>query len=448
MAAASHITVERIEDHAQRSAFEIKDDSGGLNTRLADGDIVRIDPIASNYRDTVTLRGAVANSGHFRWSAGMRLSDLIPDRDSLVTRGYWWHRTQLGLPAPEFTSAASESPSDGLTSKTASLGTNPLAAEMTASTALSVPGQQTDWDYAVIERLDPATMTTSLIPFNLGKLVFEHDRTQDLVVQAGDVVTIFSQDDIHLPADRKTKYVRLEGEVANAGVYSVAPGDTLRSLVARAGGPTAKAYLYGAEFTRESTRVLEQQRLDEYEQLLEHQLQRSAAKSPLSGSAATVQTLTKQVRQLRATGRIVLSFSPSSHGVNDFPEIALEDGDKLLIPPRPATVQVIGAVFNQNAFLSTEQAKVGDYLKLAGGPVRDADQRQIYVLRADGSVVHRQGSGTILEPSNLNNVHLYPGDTVVVPEKAVRPKGMVGLMGWSQWASEMSLGAASSEVLK
>ena len=447
MAASSHITIDRIDDHARRSAFEIKDDAGGLSTGLADGDIVRIDPIASNYRDTVTLRGAVANPGHFRWSAGMRLSDLIPDRDSLVTRGYWWHRTQLGLPAPEFTSAGGESPSAGLTSKAPSLGTNPLAAEMTASSELSVPGQQTDWDYAVIERLDPATMTTSLIPFNLGKLVFEHDRTQDLAVQAGDVVTIFSQDEIHMPADRKTKYVRLEGEVVNAGVYSVAPGETLRSLVARAGGLTAKAYLYGAELTRESTRVLEQQRLDEYNQRLEHLFERSAAKAPASGGAAAVQTLLKQVRQLHSTGRIVLSFSPSSRSVSDLPDIALEDGDKLLIPPRPATVQVIGAVFNQNAFLCTEAARVGDYLKLAGGPTREADQRQIFVLRADGSVVHRQGSGTLLELSNLNNVRLYPGDTVVVPEKAERPKG-AGLLGWSQWASKMSLGAASAEVLK
>ena len=234
----------------------------------------------------------------------------------------------------------------------------------------------------------------------------------------------------------------------NAGVYSVAPGETLRSLVSRAGGLTAKAYLYGAEFNRESTRVLEQQRLDEYEQRLEHQLQRSAAKSPALGAgASSIQSLMKQVRQLRATGRIVLSFSPSGQSVNDFPEIALEDGDKLLIPPRPATVQVIGAVFNQNAFLCTEQAKVADYLKLAGGPVKEADQRQIYVLRADGSVMHGKGRGAILESSNLSNVRLYPGDTVVVPEKTVRPKGM-GFMGWSQWASEMSLGAASASVLK
>ena len=110
MAVGSHISIDRIADHARRSAFELADDAEGLDARLADGDIVRVDPIASNYRDTVTLRGSVANPGHFRWRPGMHLSDLIPDRDSLVTRGYWWRRTQLGLPAPEFMAAADQQP--------------------------------------------------------------------------------------------------------------------------------------------------------------------------------------------------------------------------------------------------------------------------------------------------------------------------------------------------
>ncbi len=105
MAAGSHISIDRIKGHAQRSAFELANDAEGLGAKLADGDIVRIDPIASSYRDTVTLRGSIANPGRFRWRPGMRLSDLIPDRDALVTRGYWWRRTQLGLPAPEFTAA-------------------------------------------------------------------------------------------------------------------------------------------------------------------------------------------------------------------------------------------------------------------------------------------------------------------------------------------------------
>jgi len=119
-------------------------------------------------------------------------------------------------------------------------------------------------------------MATSLLPFDLGKLVLSHDASQDLELQPGDIVTVFSQDDIPQPMDRQTKYVRLEGEFAHAGVYSVLPGETLRSLVVRAGGLTDKAYLYGAEFTRKSTQVIERSVLKEYADRLEHQLARSS----------------------------------------------------------------------------------------------------------------------------------------------------------------------------
>ena len=205
-------------------------------------------------------------------------------------------------------------------------------------------------------------MTTSLIPFDLGKLVLQHDSSQDLALQAGDVVTIFSQDDIRLPIDRETKYVQLEGEIVNAGVYSVLPGETLRVLVERAGGLTSKAYLFGAEFTRKSTQVIEQQRLNEYSDHLEHLMQRNAITGPGGDSeggsndlqaalASANQRLVARLRQARATGRIVLNVSPDSSSTSDLPDMALEDGDRLTIPSRPATIQVIGAVFNQNAFL-------------------------------------------------------------------------------------------------
>jgi len=101
VASGGLISIERIKDHAERRAFELKADAEGLATQLADGDIVRINSIASNYRETVTLRGSVANPGRFLWHDGMRLSDLMPDKDSLVSRDYWWRRTQLGLPAPK-----------------------------------------------------------------------------------------------------------------------------------------------------------------------------------------------------------------------------------------------------------------------------------------------------------------------------------------------------------
>ena len=121
-----------------------------------------------------------------------------------------------------------------------------------------------DWSYAVIERQSKENLTTSLLPFNLGKLVLEGDASQNLELLPGDVVTIFSKADIRVPQAQQTRYVRLEGEVVSSGVYSVLPDETLRHLVERAGGVTADAYLYGSEFTRESTRRVQQQRLNEY----------------------------------------------------------------------------------------------------------------------------------------------------------------------------------------
>jgi protein involved in polysaccharide export with SLBB domain len=517
VASGGRISVERIEDHAQRRAFELKTDAAGLATPLADGDIVRINPIASDYRETVTLRGSVANPGRFLWHVGMKLSDLMPDRDSLVSRDYWWRRTQLGLPAPEFvpsldalapqpqtgrfsTQQTGSSPmqqSGGLpvrqtgrlpnavsnallqqqssndypsaamrklsdTRASAEAGTlggievnNPMGRE----TALLRPAFETDWNYAVIERLDTATMATSLLPFDLGKLVLSHDASQDLELQPGDIVTVFSQDDIPQPMDRQTKYVRLEGEFAHAGVYSVLPGETLRSLVVRAGGLTDKAYLYGAEFTRKSTQVIEAQRLKEYADRLEHQLARSSIAMSNAASGASQESgqqgqiasvdraLIERLRQVQPTGRIVLDLNPHSAGENQLPETQLEDGDQLLVPPVPATIQVIGAVLNQNAFLYRSGARVGQYLHMAGGPNRDADHGQIFVLRADGSVTGRSAGQSIFY-SGFQDARLYPGDTIVVPEKNVGPGAMREFLSWTQIFSQLALGAAAIDVIK
>jgi protein involved in polysaccharide export with SLBB domain len=495
IASGGRIAVERTADHAQRSAFELQPDAEGLATLLVDGDTVRIDPIVSSYRETVTLRGSVANPGHFLWHQGMRLSDLMPDRDSLLSRDYWWRRTRLGLPAPEFVSSNSSpvpqaesvrhsqaasgerqavSPGDRFTAMSKSTDTQHETSAGTLANSevngqtereaeLIRPEFQTNWNYAVIERMDTSTMATSLIPFDLGKLVLGHDASQDRELQPGDVVTIFSQNDIHLPVDGQTKYVRLEGEFVHAGVYSVLPGESLRSLVERAGGLTDKAYLYGSEFTRKSTQAIEQQRLREYSDRLEHQLTRGAIKMAGAGiggansgsqdaaQQAQVATFDRELlthlRQLQPTGRIVLNLRPQSMGDHALPEIPLEDGDQLQVPSTPATIQVVGAVQNQNAFLYRNNARAGEYLHLAGGVNRDADRGQIFILRADGSVTGH-GAGQSIFASGFDNIRLYPGDTIIVPEKNVSPGAMREFLSWTQVFSQLALGAAAINVIK
>jgi protein involved in polysaccharide export with SLBB domain len=101
ISAEARISIERIENHNDRMAMEVAYDAAGLATPVADGDLVRVYSILPKYQKTIILRGNTANPGRFAWRQGMHISDLIPDRDSLITRNYWWRRARLGLPAPE-----------------------------------------------------------------------------------------------------------------------------------------------------------------------------------------------------------------------------------------------------------------------------------------------------------------------------------------------------------
>jgi polysaccharide biosynthesis/export protein len=435
IASDAKINVDRIENHSHRHAFEIPASTAGLSTLLIDGDIVRINPIVSNFKETVTLRGAVVNPGRFGWHAGMRLSELIPDRDALVKRDYWWNRTKLGLPVPELAAPAE---AQGADSKPA---------------AVASPGAQTNWNYAVIERLLPSNMKATLIPFNLGKLVLDHDLSQDLELQPSDVVTIFSQEDIKVPIREQTKYVRLEGEFVHPGIYSISPDDTLRSLVARAGGFTQQAYLYGAFFTRESTRRIEQKELNEFADQLEHQLERnSMASAGTFDSAANQQAISvnrnliQKIRNIHATGRIVLNMLRGGNDGYELPDMHLEDSDRLEVPFTPETIQVIGAVYDPHAFLYHTGAKAGEYLHLAGSVTRDADKKRIFVLRADGSVANHD-SDPRLFAHGFSSLGLLPGDSIVVPEKNVHSSAMNKALAWTQALSQSSVAALEVNAL-
>ncbi len=437
IASGAHLSLERIEDHAQRRAFEVAPDGEGLATSLRDGDIVRVDPIVSSFRETVTLRGGVANPGHFGWHAGMRLSELMPDRESLEQREYWWHRTQLGLPAPEL--AAPAGPASAMP------GNKPAAVRS--------PSAETNWNYAVIERLTPGTMKTTLIPFNLGKLVLEHDMAQDQELMAGDVITIFTIADLQIPINEQTKYVSLEGEFVHPGIYSVSPDETLRSVVERAGGLTKQAYLYAAAFTRRSTQALEQRDVNEFADQLEHELVRSSMGSVgIVNPAASQQALSlnqgliARIRNTRASGRIVLHTRVDQTGAYELPEMHLEDGDRLVIPFAPETVQVIGAVFNPHAFIYRTGARVGGYLRLAGGPNRDADRARIFILRADGTVTSHNSDGSLFA-RGFNDLKLYPGDSIMVPEKNLRLSPLTHLLAWTSALSQASVPAVEASLL-
>ncbi len=459
VAAGSTVRLDRIYEHTSRSITDVglaQEDAIQLQT----GDILSVTSVIDRFADAVTLRGNVANPGRYVWHPGMRISDLIPNKESLITRNYWRKRNQLGQlvqdyqpdvadsmraqegagqdgsliegslkeGALEVHGNASDKRADASQRGTASgdPGGNSVGAALTgnngpfgAKTDVILSAPDIYWNYAVIERQNPVDLTTSLIPFDLGKIVLQGDSTQNYELLPGDVVTIFSKADVRVPSNQQTRFIRLEGEFNAVGVYSVLPGETLRALLRRVGGFTPDAYLYASEFTRESTRRVEEQRLHEYADTLEAQISAvtsnnearaitSTDQLAAGASEADARTAVARLRNISPIGRIVLDLQPDSQGIDAVPDIALEDGDRFVVPRVPANVTVQGQVYNANAFIYAPNQRVLNYLKRAGGPDREADKKRLFLLRADGSVVSRQYADVLHTP-------IYPGDTIVVP---------------------------------
>jgi protein involved in polysaccharide export with SLBB domain len=566
-ASLSRASLERIDAEQHQRVEDVVLNAAGQGTPMRDGDIVRVLTISPSFDKTVTVRGNVADPGRFGWHPGMKLSELLPNSESLVTRDYWQKRNQLGLPSPVFQpdyaqrftayrqnqaesqrqyflylqrdqerrlsdqqqaaqsaqqgqgtagaggtggTANATAPSPNLNAQATSSNSNAygnsnsdlppppeeqqpgtipnqlpqnnqtvnphantigggsladqqrMARTENTSTArylndVSLMAPEIDWSYAVIERMDPVTLKTSLIPFDLGKLVREHDPSQDLAVEPHDVITIFSQADILVPQSQQTKLIRIEGEVEHAGIYSAEPGETLRHLIERAGGLTPNAYLFGAELTRESTRIVQQQRLDDYVTQLELATDRSGAASAAgaisptdqtanAASLAATQLLITRLRQLRASGRVVLALAPDAVNVDNLPNLPLQDGDRFIVPPKPSSVNVVGAVYEQSSFLFDPQRRVFGYMKQAGGANRDADNKHAFVIRADGSVMSRDSAKTFWG-NEFDQSRIHPGDTIVVPERTYRGNGIRTLLNFSQLFSSIALGAGALAVI-
>jgi protein involved in polysaccharide export with SLBB domain len=430
VAQARQATIERIDNRRARVVEQVDLDFNAAQRPVKDGDLVSVLAILPKFENAVTLRGKVATPLRYPYRPGMRIRDLIPDKDALITPDYY-KRQNLAVRT------------DILTQEQLTTNVRRLADEI-------------NWDYAVIERQKQTDLSTELIPFNLGKVVLENDPAANLPLQPGDVVTVFSKTDVAAPAGRRPVIVSLEGEFNFAGVYQAQPKETLRQLVVRVGGLTERAYVFGAHFMRESTRREQEERLRIAIERLEQDLQRAAVTraqsvvTPEDTAALKQETeaqraLVVRLKALRPSGRIVLEL-PESPTVASLPDIELEDGDRLVIPQLPSQVSVFGTVFNEASFLYAPDKSVNDYLTLAGGPRKEADKSSIYVLRADGSVVSKRQSGFL--SASFSGSRLMPGDAIVVPEDFERTTWMKDLKDWTQIFFQFGLGVAALEVLR
>ncbi|MGB7603650.1 MAG: SLBB domain-containing protein, partial [Candidatus Sulfotelmatobacter sp.] len=529
VADTSKITIERFVDHTARKTLEFPYDEQSRAEPLKDGDIVRVFSIVPRFEDTVTLRGNVANPGRYPWRPGMRVRDLIPDAQALLTRRYWRNRaaivngsaTEYPIPSPATQNARNNqnqpqtngptqngaTPSGTAAPGTAASGTpestqnntaanvlpqgtggganttnslyaqselSPSANQTPSPSGTSTPSSQQslqmstatpypnvvkdiaedvrryapeiNWDYAIIQRVNPVDLSSKLVWMSPRKAIIEKDEASNLELQAGDIVTIFSQRDISVPQADRSQYVIVEGEVLRPGVYKLETNETLRSVLIRAGGLTSDAYVYGSQLIRESARVDQQKSLNELAQTMEVQIRQSAMSAAASTNPgdlpelmAAQQAIITQLRNTRASGRVALPVKPKDTSIADLPDIAMEDNDRLSIPHVPSTVSVVGDVYNPGSFIYEARNSAGAYLEIAGKGKPQSDLHHAFVLRANGVVVAANNVNGLFEGAKFNRLRLYPGDQIVVPYKLPTGAFIRGLQGWTQVSSQLAL---------
>lgn len=292
-------------------------------------------------------------------------------------------------------------------------GIYPYSANMTIPELVSAAGGLTESAY--LDEMEISRFYTDKKTV-AGRNTFIQTLSEEMAngytfLQAKDVVQIR-----RIPQWYEEQYVELSGEFTFPGRYLVRDGDSLKDVIERAGGFTDLAYPGAAVFIRESVATKNQQELKRLEKALGKQLEIAMAAKSMS---ATIATQTTSIDMEKITnliepddqmglGRVAIDlmgqFSGSKDAVEVFPN------DKLFVPRKPATVQILGEVQMNSAHVFDSELSLSDYLELAGGTTDFADDGAVYVIRADGRVVRPNDNWFSYADSNIK-----PGDTIVVP---------------------------------
>ena len=439
-------------------------DAAGLNKRVRPGDLLTVQSVMPEFGNTVSLRGNVAQPLRSPWREGMTVRDLIPGRAFLMSQASIKRQNEVLL-SDDARQRARSGRFDDARSDSAPKGNDrqPTDNADTLAARIGKLVDEVNFEYAVVERVDADRVKVKLIPFNLGQALDDPASPENLALQPGDIVTVFSVNDVRVPQAKRQVFVRVEGEVHRPGIYQMSPGEGLAQLLDKAGGLTPDAYLFGAAFYREEVRRNQQAALQQLVNRLESQVQGriSNAAANVSGvEAAAVAQLRLQaeaeaqkqalqrLRELQPTGRIMLGLQGLDARQTQLPALKLETQDRLVIPNRPDFVYVLGSVNTESALIWREGLEVKDYLDqsgLTGG----ADLDEMFVIRADGSVISEQRTGWF---SSVQGTKVLPGDVIVLPEKTNRESA------WSvftrnakditQIIYQFSLGAAAIKTLR
>lgn len=375
----SRLQVIRVQDSARQVVFESAFEETDVdNLKVRPGDILRVFQVVRDTR-VVRLSGSVFKPGEYGISDGLTVKKLIEMAGGL----------------------------------------KPFAYREDAELTRVKP--------------TPAGPKTEKLIINLSKAL-EGDPAHNIPLIEDDYLFVRN-----VPEWKLYRTVNISGEVRFPGTYTIKDGETLSSLIERAGGYTDKAYFSGAVFTRESVRELQQRHLDEAINRLELQLL-SESTEALKTSLSIEETREKQLtadfqrraliakmKSARAKGRIAIRLAEVEELKGGTSDLVLEEGDHLHIPQQPSQVQVIGAVYNQTAFVYNPDAPLSTYIDMAGGLTEDADSSEMYVLKIDGTAISKKDArgwglawdkeGSRWVSGRFMSRRLDPGDTIVVPQE-------------------------------
>lgn len=451
----NRIKVERVEAHQRKEMLSVNVGQGVdvkasedvfSRFKVQDGDVITVSPILPYSNRTVYLQGHVFRPGKYPFKDGFKVTDLIGSYDDLLPepadRGeiirlhppdfsptvipFSLHGViSKSVPAPSlepfdtvrvFGRYDTDAPKVSIFGDVLRPGEYPLSERMTAADLLRIAGGFKRSAYR------PVADLTSYAVVDGDHVDLEHREVQieralageadtDVLLKPGDVLTIRQ---IGGWADIGGA-IAVAGEVMHPGRYGIQRGEHLSSILKRAGGFSSEAYPYAALLDRAAVReATAKSREDMVTKIQEQGF--SGSRTEALSSQRERQQLIARLRQIQPSGRMLIHITGNIAKWENTPvDVEIRAGDALYIPKKPNFVMVAGQVYNPTAITFSPGKHAGWYLKQAGGPTSLANKKDIFVVRANGTVVGR-GSGEWWTGNALGTT-LLAGDTVFVPEK-------------------------------
>jgi polysaccharide export outer membrane protein len=292
-------------------------------------------------------------------------------------------------------------------------------------------------DHASLSRMAVGKSQTDVvtIDFSPGKAM-AGDAFNDIALRPADNIYIREIPRYNEALERK---ISLEGEFKFPGEYTFTEGERLSSVIARAGGLTAAGYPFGAVYMREDIKELQKKRIKDYVNQLEEDvlvLTSQSAETSLEQTEADIvlksltakKQLLEKMRNSRPTGRMVVDLKKALLNPGSDRDFELQPGDRLVVNKRPDYVNVLGEVYNPTALLVEQDRRVDYYLNLVGGATETADKDQIYLVKANGTVISKSQEGFLglanwdaenhrWALGSFESTKVNAGDTIIVPKK-------------------------------